>query len=157
MSHLIKKVEALPECFIKVSFLCGDVKKYDVKKICDSLPQFKSLLIDEKLFYDVKVDVGGYGISWNDDLDLEAETIWEDGILIETEKELDINRLVAYQIMSARESVKMTQKQLSEKTGIYQADISKIERGIGNPSIATLERLAKGIGGKLEIKITVEE
>ncbi len=157
MKHLIKKVEALPECFIKVSFLCGDVKKYDVKKICDALPQFKSLLIDEKLFYDVKVDVGGYGISWNDDLDLEAETIWEDGILIETEKELDINRLVAYQIMSARESVKMTQKQLSEKTGIYQADISKIERGIGNPSIATLERLAKGIGGKLEIKITVEE
>lgn len=157
MSHLIKKVEALPEYFIKVKFIGGDIKKYDIKKLFDVFPQFNIFLTDSKLFYDVKVDVGGYGISWNDDLDLEAETIWEDGILIETEKETDTNRLIAYQVMTARESVHMTQKQLSEKTGIYQADISKIERGIGNPSIATLERLAKGIGGKLEIKITVEE
>ena len=40
---------------------------------------------------------------------------------------------------------KLTQKDLSEKTGIYQADISKIERGIGNPSLLTLKRLADGL------------
>ena len=39
----------------------------------------------------------------------------------------------------------LTQKELSEKTGIYQADISKLERGLGNPSLSTLKRLADGL------------
>ena len=34
----------------------------------------------------------------------------------------------------------MTQKELVEKTGIYQADISKLERVMGNPSLSTLKR-----------------
>lgn len=42
-------------------------------------------------------------------------------------------------------------KQLSEKTGIYQADISKIERGLSNPSIGTLQRLADGMGLQMEV------
>lgn len=63
----------------------------------------------------------------------------------------DINHLIAYKLAFAREEAKLTQKQLSEKTGIYQADISKLERAIGNPSILTLKRLAEGMG--LEVKI----
>ena len=31
------------------------------------------------LFDQVKVDVGGYGISWNDDLDLSCEELWING------------------------------------------------------------------------------
>ena len=46
----------------------------------------------------------------------------------------------------------MTQKQLSDIVGIYQADISKIERGLANPSISTLQRLAEGLGMQLQIK-----
>lgn len=45
----------------------------------------------------------------------------------------------------------MTQKELADKTGIAQSDISKIENGNGNPSIRTLQRLAKGMGKKLHI------
>ncbi|MGN0132124.1 MAG: helix-turn-helix domain-containing protein [Lachnospiraceae bacterium] len=62
-----------------------------------------------------------------------------------------MNRLLAYQFLIARQRTHMTQKQLAEKTGIYQADISKIERGIGNPSLSTLQRLADGLGMTLEI------
>ena len=52
-----------------------------------------------------------------------------------------------------RFSIKMdfTQKQLAEKTGIYQADISKIKRELNNPSIGTLQRLADGMGLQIEI------
>ena len=46
----------------------------------------------------------------------------------------------------------MTQKQLSETTGIYQGDISKIERGLSNPSVITLKRLAEGLGAELNIE-----
>ncbi|MBQ8413059.1 MAG: helix-turn-helix transcriptional regulator [Lachnospiraceae bacterium] len=87
-------------------------------------------------------------------MDLDADTIWEDGTLVETEKETSINKLLAYQLLLAREKVNITQKQLSERTGIYQADISKIERGIGNPSLSTLKRLAEGLGMKLEISFS---
>ena len=51
----------------------------------------------------------------------------------------------------------MTQKELAEKTGIYQADISKIERGIGNPSVMTLKRLADGLEIELIIKFKDNE
>ena len=45
-------------------------------------------------------------------------------------------------MIDARKSSGMTQKQLSEKTGIAQADISKLESGSANPSLRTLQRLA---------------
>ena len=44
------------------------------------------------------------------------------------------------------------QKQLSEKTGIYQSDISKLERGNANPSILTLKRLADAMDMTLKIE-----
>lgn len=54
-------------------------------------------------------------------------------------------------LIDARLAAGMTQKQLSEKTGINQSNISKIERGTGNPSIATLERIASALGKKVSI------
>ena len=55
-------------------------------------------------------------------------------------------------IVSARTSQNLTQKQLSEKTGIDQSDISKLENGTRNPSINLLKRLADGLGMDLKIK-----
>jgi len=91
-------------------------------------------------------------VSWNDELDLDAETIWEDGI--ETGKKQDVGtlHLLAESLIRAREQAGMTQKQLSNIVGIYQADISKIERGLANPSISTLQRLADGLGVRLQIE-----
>ncbi|MCD8067877.1 MAG: helix-turn-helix domain-containing protein [Lachnospiraceae bacterium] len=59
---------------------------------------------------------------------------------------------LAANLSEARERAGLTQKQLAERTGIYQADISKIERGLGNPSVAPLRRLAEGLGMELEIE-----
>jgi len=54
-------------------------------------------------------------------------------------------------MIDARKNSGMTQKELADKTGIAQSDISKIENGNANPSIRTLQRLAKGMGKKLHI------
>ncbi len=45
----------------------------------------------------------------------------------------------------------MTQQQLAEKSGVHQVNISRIENGTGNPSVETLQKLAKGMGKKLII------
>ena len=47
----------------------------------------------------------------------------------------------------------MTQKELAEKTGITQADISRIENGTRNPSLDMIKRLAKGMGMRLKLEL----
>lgn len=144
---------------LEVEFMNGDVKKYSMDYMLAKFPQFQTLKDDKKLFQSVNVDAGGYGVSWNDDLDVDAQTIWEEGVLIEMPKkeQPDINRMLAYHLSMARETVGMTQKELAEKTGIYQADISKIERGLANPSVSTLKRLADGLNMNLVIGFEPKE
>ena len=151
MTYRIQSVTPKENYVIEAVFYNGEIKQYDMKQLFGVFPQFLIFQTVTELFEKVKVDVGGYGISWNDELDLDAETIYEDGVLIETHKEPDLNHLLAYQLLLARESANITQKELAEKTGIYQADISKLERGMGNPSLSTLKRLADGLDMELRI------
>lgn len=55
-------------------------------------------------------------------------------------------------MIDARKTSGLTQRELSEKTGITQADISKLENGSANPSIKTLQRLAAGMGMRLKVE-----
>ena len=55
-------------------------------------------------------------------------------------------------LIDARKLSHVTQKQLSDATGIAQSDISKIENGSGNPTIKILKRLADGLGMNLKIE-----
>ncbi|MCD8016654.1 MAG: helix-turn-helix domain-containing protein [Oscillospiraceae bacterium] len=55
-------------------------------------------------------------------------------------------------MLDVRREAGLTQKQLSERTGISQSDISKFETGNGNPSLKTLQRLAAGMGMKVKIE-----
>ncbi len=55
-------------------------------------------------------------------------------------------------LIDARKRSGLTQKELFERSGISQGDISKIENGNANPSIKTLQRLADGMGMTLKIQ-----
>ena len=57
-------------------------------------------------------------------------------------------------IINARKNAGLTQKQLSERTGIAQSDISKLETGDGNPSLKTLKRLASAMDMTLRVEFT---
>ena len=76
--------------------------------------------------------------------DPEFQKAWE-----ETELEDQIRRM----LISARIENKLTQKELSEQTGIRQSNISRIENGSSMPTLATLDAIAKGIGKRLKIEI----
>lgn len=60
-------------------------------------------------------------------------------------------------IIEARTSQNLTQKQLAERTGINQADISKLENGTRNPTINLLKRLADGMGMALKIEFVPKQ
>ncbi len=60
-------------------------------------------------------------------------------------------------IIEARTSQNLTQKELAERTGINQADISKLENGTRNPTIHLLKRLADGMGMVLKIEFVPKQ
>ena len=66
----------------------------------------------------------------------------------EIQPELSVIRAM----IDARTSQNLTQKQLAEKTGIAQTEISRLENGTRNPSIRLLQRLAEGMGMVLDVR-----
>lgn len=83
MFHKIKNVSPLPEYKLSIQFAEGVTKIYDIKPLFQKIPAFK-LLEKNNNFGGVYVDVGGYGIIWNDELDLSCDELWENGVEVET-------------------------------------------------------------------------
>ena len=135
---------------LEVRFQDGLVKRFDLAVLFEKYPQLQDLK-DRDLFLSGKL-MGSYGIMWNDELDLEVETIYAEGKTIREEKPAS-NLLFAKVLSAARAKQGLSQKQLAELTGIDQSDLSKIERGVSNPSVSTMERIATALGGKLSISI----
>ena len=150
MFHKAIELRFLDGTAMAVTFQDGAVKKYDISVLFSKYPQLEAPR-DRDLFLSGKL-MGAYGIIWTDELDIEAETIYEDGETIET-KPINIQNASSQAVLSARVKAGLSQKELSELTGIDQSDISKIERGVANPSVATLERIAAALGGRLKIAI----
>ena len=65
---------------------------------------------------------------------------------------LELEFQIIKALLDGRKEKNLTQKQLAERTGINQADISKIEKGNANPSIKTLQRLAAGMDMNVRIE-----
>ena len=132
-----------------LSFQDGRVVSYDIANLFEKYPQMRALE-DRALF--CAGTLTGYGIIWNDDLDLETETIYEEGTIVRVQSEAP-NILVGKAVLAARARSEMSQKELAAVTGIDQSDISKIERGTANPSVNTLARIAKALGCSLLISM----
>lgn len=152
MFHKAVELEFLDGTALAVTFQDGTVKKYDMSTLFDKYPQLRALK-DCQLFLSGKL-MGAYGIYWSDDLDIEVETIYEDGEIIRTKK-IPVQNVSSHAVAAARALAGISQKQLAALTGIDQSDISKIERGVANPSVATLDRIATALGGHLSITIDI--
>ena len=84
MFHKIKNVSPLPGFKLSVQFCEGVTKLYDVKPLFERLPVFADIEKRPEIFSGVSVDVGGYGIVWNDELDLSCDELWEHGVSVDT-------------------------------------------------------------------------
>lgn len=88
MFYKVKEVKALPDYKLKVYFVNDVIKIYDVKPLFDTWPAFQALRDIQGLYKLVKVDPGGYGISWNENIDLSCNELWEAGKLSDDEKQI---------------------------------------------------------------------
>lgn len=76
MFKKIKNVFPLEDYKLLVQFCVGVTKIYDVKPLFKWKDVFKTLK-DNNLFSKVYVDVGGFGIVWNDYVDLSCDELWK--------------------------------------------------------------------------------
>lgn len=80
MFHKAIGLRFLEGTVMEVTFLDGNVKQYDMALLFSKYPQLQ-VLKDRTLFTSGRLN-GSYGIAWNDDLDVETETVYMDGILV---------------------------------------------------------------------------
>ena len=76
----VRSVVALPNRRLKVAFASGEVKIYNCTPLIAE-DAFRPLK-DEAFFKNVRVDSTGYGISWNDDIDLSESELWIRGVTV---------------------------------------------------------------------------
>ncbi len=69
----------------------------------------------------------------------------------------DIFAEIAEGLIAARTEEGMTQEELAKQCGISQANISKFETGSSHPSIATLKKIADGLGRRLSVSFLNSE
>ncbi len=79
MFHRIAHVKALPDLILWVEFSDRKQVCYRLSALLETIPQFRDLENIPGLFELVQIDPGGYGVSWNDDLDLSAEELYSNG------------------------------------------------------------------------------
>ena len=79
MFHKVSSVKPMENFMLAIVFTNGEKRNYDVSAVFNRWDSFKILCTVKGLFEQVKVDSGGYGISWNDDLDLSCDELYKNG------------------------------------------------------------------------------
>lgn len=83
-------------------------------------------------------------------------------ILSNTEVKKEYEKLkpeyeIIREVLNARKNRNLTQQQLADRTGINRADISRLENGNSNPTIAQLQRIAEGMGMTLKVEFVPKD
>ncbi len=85
----ITSIAPLPDYILLIGFTTGEYKLFDLKPIIDKYSPFQALINTPGLYKQAKIDVGGYGIVWNDQLDISSEGLYERGIQCNADVNID--------------------------------------------------------------------
>lgn len=77
----IHKAHAVDDFTLVVEFTNQEVKKYDVRQLL-SIPMF-SRLRQPAFFKSFKIETGGYGIVWDEEIDISEYELWKNGVTVE--------------------------------------------------------------------------
>ena len=145
-------VKFLEDVTLEMTFQDGKVIRYDMSKMFSKYPQLEELRSNRELFISGHLDLTGFAVIWNDDLDFDATSIYDDGELVGI-VETPLNQQIGFLLAKTRDDMNVTQVELSKMSHIDQGDISKIERGIGNPTLAKINKLFKALGKSISLTI----
>ncbi len=75
MFYTVQSVEPKDNYILSVLFTDGVRMEYDMKPLFEKWEVFNNLKNIYGLYQQVRVDAGGFGISWNDEIDLASEEL----------------------------------------------------------------------------------
>lgn len=152
MFHKITSLATLPDYILLVGFAKGEFKQFDLKPLMDKYPPFATLKDVDGLYEHAKIDAGGYGIVWNDDLDISAEGIYEKGVDCAVPDDIEKYRQSFLSALTkARQDAGLSQKQLEILSGVAQPCIARTETGATDPKLSTLLKMLEPLGLTLSI------
>lgn len=155
MFHKITSLATLPDYILLVGFANGEFKQFDLKPLMGKYPPFAALEDVDGLYEQAKIDAGGYGIVWNDDLDITAEGIHEKGVACVAPDNIEKYRQSFLSALTkARQDAGLSQKQLEILSGVAQPCIARTEKGATDPKLSTLLKMLEPLGLTLSITST---
>jgi hypothetical protein len=84
--YRIVSAQTIGDRLLMVQFTNQEVRKYDITPLLEK-PMFLPLN-NPGFFKSFRVDLGGYGLVWNDEIDISEYELWQNGIRV-TEEELE--------------------------------------------------------------------
>lgn len=148
----ITSVAPLPDYVLLVGFSTGEYKQFDLKPLIEKYAPFKMLTQINGLYEQVKIDVGGYGLVWNDDLDVSADGLYEKGVECQPPENIEsYKRELIEQLVQVRKNAGLSQKQLEIISGVAQPCIARMETGNTDPKLTTLLKMLEPLGLTLSI------
>lgn len=87
MHYIATEVRFLEDVTIEVSFQDGKVVRYNMSSMFSKYPQLIELKKNRKLFESGHLNPGGYGVVWNDELDFDATSIYENGMIVKNRQD----------------------------------------------------------------------
>ncbi|MCU7584082.1 DUF2442 domain-containing protein [Adlercreutzia muris] len=154
MFHKLISIYPLSNFRLLGFFPGQEARLYDMGKLIEEHPAFAPLRNDD-LFRDVRIDAGGYGISWSDEIDLSSSEIYECGTALDVaaiEKAALLREIVA-----ARQGAGLSQNAVEEASGIRQPVIARMETAATNPRLDTILRALAPLGKTLAVVDVNEE
>jgi hypothetical protein len=82
----IVSAQAIDDCTLIIKFTNDEIRKYDISQLLRN-PMFAPLS-NPGFFRNFRVESGGYGLVWNDDIDISEYELWQNGIRV-SDGELD--------------------------------------------------------------------
>ena len=148
----ITSVAPLPDYVLLVGFSTGEFKQFDIKPLIEKYAPFKILTQLPGLYEQVRIDMGGYGLVWNDDLDLSADGLYEQSAPCSKPEHIEkYKQALIEELIQARKNAGLSQKQLEIVSGVAQPCIARTETGITDPKLTTLLKMLEPLGLTLSI------
>ena len=151
MFKIARDLKLLDDFKIDVIYQDGNIIRFDMTNLFEELPQFKQLK-NNGLYLNGHIDRGGYGIVWNEELDIDATYVYHHGKKVGYVSP-SINDVFGSLIRNAMQEKNVSQVELARLSKIDQADIYRLINGQGNPTLAKSDKVIKALGKELEIKI----
>ena len=148
--HIIKNIDTLENFILILTFSTGEVRELDLKPIMDEYPLFHALE-ENNLFENAKIDLGGFGIVWNEEFSISSGDAYSRSVdANENAKDIQSSILIK-RIVAERKNAGFTQKDISNLTGIPQPAIAKLEKGTTDPRLSTIISIIDSLGLKLQV------